>query len=1034
MDGSLGIVYVCGDHTGGQLGVLEELKGSKIRGLFGGREEFVAVVGGWEMRWESLVYADDPSKLDRIAHGLHDVKVCQVAVGRHHRVALSLDGQLFSWGTRDSVFAHGELGRPSAANMRLRRATPAPAPACPESDGDRAGSINREEEQDVRYPGRVLVSKDLFFTKVACGNSHSAAITDKGDLYTWGRNFEGQLGREHLGLSKEQNMVVNGICAWPKYVSAFLSTPRVVDVSCGDMFTVVLLADGSIYRFGERFVGITHTTSKDDRYASSPRLLVRGGTDGSPFTGIACGSAHTLAVTNTGEIFAWGLNPYGQLGLGSKPGNNAPEERVEARIAPQGGFNVPQVLKSNVKWSKVFAGANYSAALDERNQLFTWGNSTYGKLGHDHTKDTSVTEPKLVERLRNVFVSSVVCGERNLFAFAPTRVESISPLCGEIKGGYKLHIRGSGFWASDDLTIRFVPLTEGCLQRGSVGVFVEETGEIQCDVPRFALPGEFAVEVSMNGKHFTSNGRVFTVFKRPQVMSVSVFEARFSGGEEVALSLSGRLPEICRKPIIRFISCQVDDFGRYSDRAAVDGLFFDCGGQFDEFIEGSDQKDDQVLDNRLLRCATPEMPAQSTMQPYAMEISYDGGLSFTLVNITTQTSAQDGEITTTSATDTTQPHIIWFHDAHLLRVRPNSFPVNALPQRIEIECSQLYSRPPAELVVEMTFTEPGSSDSASMTVTVPLIIEEVVGNRIAVTVPQLAEWDCKSEALAAKTKPSRRQSKSAQSAKTAEWWRPYSKSGLSLQVRVSMNGARTMLPNVSATAPQVFAAFAQGQLLSVFPSIGVVAGGTQVSVSGDFFHFDTEDAEVCLRWRGAETRVRAVCLCPEELQTTNPTSADRRVVFMTPPVALSSTDDASAGTETEERDVPTRQEAEVVVALDGIHFTETGPRFTFCAVPEVKSVSPEVVQTGESVELTVERLVSSPSACVKLIMPGGVLSVVRAACRWWLAYPSYPFHSFVPCAVHPYCCSIDGPGARARRREHCAVRVSRAAIGDRGEH
>lgn len=67
--------------------------------------------------------------------------------------------------------------------------------------------------------------------------------------------------------------------------------------------------------------------------------------------------------------------------------------------------------------------------------------------------------------------------------------------------------------------------------------------------------GEDAVEVSMIGKHFTSNGRIFTVFKRPQVAAVAAYDARFVGGEE---SLCGSLPEICRRPIVQFVHSRVD--------------------------------------------------------------------------------------------------------------------------------------------------------------------------------------------------------------------------------------------------------------------------------------------------------------------------------------------------------------------------------------------------------------------------------------------------------------------------------------------
>lgn len=40
----------------------------------------------------------------------------------------------------------------------------------------------------------LLYKWTLYIVKVACGYEHSLALTDKGDLYVWGKNDNGQLG------------------------------------------------------------------------------------------------------------------------------------------------------------------------------------------------------------------------------------------------------------------------------------------------------------------------------------------------------------------------------------------------------------------------------------------------------------------------------------------------------------------------------------------------------------------------------------------------------------------------------------------------------------------------------------------------------------------------------------------------------------------------------------------------------------------------------------------------------------------------
>ena len=44
---------------------------------------------------------------------------------------------------------------------------------------------------------------------------------------------------------------------------------------------------------------------------------------------VVCGYAHSLALTDTGELFSWGSNSYGQLGTGSKINSVSPTRVVE---------------------------------------------------------------------------------------------------------------------------------------------------------------------------------------------------------------------------------------------------------------------------------------------------------------------------------------------------------------------------------------------------------------------------------------------------------------------------------------------------------------------------------------------------------------------------------------------------------------------------------------------------------------------------------------------------------------------------------
>ncbi|KAG2799113.1 hypothetical protein PC116_g24060 [Phytophthora cactorum] len=965
MEGNLGILYVCGEQTDGKITVVDSLLGRKVRGICGSYDRFVALVDAWELEWtvSNEIYLE--SQL--VQEGLQDVKVHHVAFGKNHNVTLSLDGQLFSWGRSGTKVECSELGQQyglsNVHNYRVK--TPGP-----ESDDTTTTGI----------PRRVVTAPELFFTQVSCGKHHSAAVADNGDLYTWGRNTEGQLGHVFRTLPKEVNAVVNGICAWPKYVGFFLGKPRVVSACCGNTFTAVLLADGSVYLLGGSSLRPASCVSKTSLSSSSTcNLILEKGSDGEPFVDLACGSEHILAVTYAGEMFSWGLNTFGQLGQGGKTGRGKTEVK--------GGKAQPGTVScdSSVKWAKAFAGGSYSAAITTENQLYTWGNGSHGKLGHG--KKSCEFVPRCVEFWRHINVGSVVCTDRDLFVFAPTYISGIVPVCGEYTGGYELRIRGSGFWSSDNVTVRFVPLTDGRLLRGTLGTFCESTGDVVCQVPKFRLTGEYAVEVSMNGKHFTSNGRVFTVFKRPHVAAVSVFDTRFAGEEELTLSLCGSLPEICRRPVVRFLRCCID--GGSGQLVPMNNVESSVSvGGFDERSENVDEEeteqDTSDVTGRLLRFTIPVLPTGGEgITPFTLEISYDGGLMFTpvCVNPTLERPKdeedEDGEENYSHSRKheepgPTEPHVIWAHDAQLVRVSPNSFLANDLPQKITLEVPNLLPPEVVKLLATIVHSPPSENDETkTVNATATLTIDRVEGNFVTCTIPRLTEWQF--------TAPANPKAPNA----STEWWKIYTKTGFASQLQVSMNSGRTFLPaqlqlggRSLSKAAQVFGLTATGKLLSMFPNVGMVSGGTQVSVAGDFFHFDTQDAAVKLKWRDSSVVVPAICVRPEESTgVAEANSTTRRVVFRAPPLPFPD-DIATAAAMTEGMILGTREEVEIFVSLDGEHFTDTSLSFVYCGVPEISGISPQEAEPGTKMALTVEKLMLTLAACVRLEAAESKISLV----------------------------------------------------------
>ncbi|EFJ44442.1 hypothetical protein VOLCADRAFT_64836 [Volvox carteri f. nagariensis] len=133
--------------------------------------------------------------------------VVQVVTGRYHTMAVTEDGELYSWGLND----WGQLGRPAVGAT---------------SD-----------------PGLVSLPGGVRVVGAAAGRYVSMAVDDSGRLYTWGHD-----GCSNGGKLPERNEAYK-----PKLVSGELAAKRVVEaVAAGREHAVVSTADGKVFTWGGR--------------------------------------------------------------------------------------------------------------------------------------------------------------------------------------------------------------------------------------------------------------------------------------------------------------------------------------------------------------------------------------------------------------------------------------------------------------------------------------------------------------------------------------------------------------------------------------------------------------------------------------------------------------------------------------------------------------------------------------------------------------------------------------------------------------
>lgn len=232
------------------------------------------------------------------------------------------------------------------------------------------------QDKSCLRPGAIDSLETKFITFVACGSSHSLAIDKDGNLFAWGDNYHGQLGLS----SVEQCQPI------PKLVRL---KACVVQVVAGGNHTIALLQDGRIFSWGQNSYGQLGNTGKS---SNVPQLIADF--EGVPLICIAAGTNHSVAVTCSGLVFAWGRNHKGQLGLGHENDVFKPTEITALRA---------QSIRH------VTCGEEHTLFLTAEGGVFVCGSNVHGQLGLPSAHQCS--HPIRIHDLMGSTVTQIACGK-----------------------------------------------------------------------------------------------------------------------------------------------------------------------------------------------------------------------------------------------------------------------------------------------------------------------------------------------------------------------------------------------------------------------------------------------------------------------------------------------------------------------------------------------------------------------------------------------------------------------------------------------
>ncbi|KAH7845221.1 hypothetical protein Vadar_025132 [Vaccinium darrowii] len=339
-------------------------------------------------------------------------------------------------------------------------------------------------------------------------------IESLGDVYVWGEVWSDTTDGSRSPYPTKQDVLI------PKPLESNVVLD-VHQIACGVRHFALVTRQGEVFTWGEESGGrLGHGIEKD---FSRPRLVEFLAVTNVDF--VACGEYHTCAVSTSGDLYSWGDGAHnaGLLGHGTDVSHWIPK-----RVS--GTLEGLQVLS-------VACGTWHSALVTSNGKLFTFGDGTFGVLGHGDRE--SVPYPKEVQLLSGLKTIKVACGvwhtaaivevmlqgganvsSRKLFTWGDGDKNRLGhgnkdmyllPTCVSALIDYNFHQLALGHCITVGLTTSGHVFTMGSAAYGQLGN-PQSDGKLPCLV-QDRLVGEFVEEISCGAYHvavLTSRSEVFT--------------------------------------------------------------------------------------------------------------------------------------------------------------------------------------------------------------------------------------------------------------------------------------------------------------------------------------------------------------------------------------------------------------------------------------------------------------------------------------------------------------------------------------------
>ena len=235
-------------------------------------------------------------------------------------------------------------------------------------------------EEEVVFPPKIIPLLVNIKSVDSSGN-HSACLDYDGNVFTFGINMCGQLG------------ICNPFHLISTHIPQKVNLPPCIQISCGRFCTMCVTEDGLVYLFG-------NTIGNQDECFYLPTIIEYL----QDVQFIECVERYAFCKTKNNEIYCWGSNDCGQLGLGN----------LDLQITP---VQCTSLLNEDIVDIK--CSTNHTLALNSKGEVLSCGGDSYRQT--ENTKLSLFTKiedlPEIIRIECGAYHSMCIDINNNLYIF-----------------------------------------------------------------------------------------------------------------------------------------------------------------------------------------------------------------------------------------------------------------------------------------------------------------------------------------------------------------------------------------------------------------------------------------------------------------------------------------------------------------------------------------------------------------------------------------------------------------------------------------